>query len=624
MPETEQNEFVVTESPNAPTEILNPLGDIQFPSKNKTEEIPPMASYPVQRSNKASIIPKIYGTVRVAGNIIWMGPNHPWQQSESSGGKGGGGGETVTNSGNRRSFLIGICEGPALVLRVWKGKEEITFNQITVFRGDGSVDTGIEDLIGEDFTNYPNTCCVYFDEFELGSSEQVPNFTFEVTDQFDPNKIQIYNATDLQNINNDLDGDYELMNDIDCSSIDNWNPIGEAGGSAFTGSFDGRNFIVSNVTIARTTNSIRIGFFGTVTNAEIKNCIITNINITSTVRLSSCGLFIGTITSATPILNITNCFVSGTITQTSSIFSLGDAVGGFVGFADLDNGSLLRCGCEVIITSAIKGLRVGGFVGIASANPEGIIQDCYATGSILMPAGVPLYGVGGFVGQSDSDNVNPKQLNIFTNCYAAVKITGKKDNSFFTISSSVGAFSGRLSLSTGDFKEFNDCFWDNDVDSDVTGIVGDLDDCGNRTGGVPAVSGNLDVVTKSNTSAMFQEATFTNWDFDEVWQIEEGQSYPTLRWAENALPSDENPAIIIKDLLTNTRYGGNIDEVTYIDSNSFTEVEEYCDTNGLRFSFAIDSQKPVLDWVKYILDHFFGYLFMSQGKIHLGIYKEES
>ena len=367
--------------------------------------------------------------------------------------------------------------------------------------------------------------------------------------------INIFTAEDLQKITYDgnfpRDGDYQLMNDIDCSSIVNWLPLGEDGASAFSGSFDGRYFTISNVTITRTTDSVRIGFFGTVTDAEIKRCIVTNVTITSSVRLRLTGLFIGTITSASPALDVTDCYASGTITQTSSIFNL-SSVGGFVGNADLDNGTLLRCGVDVTITSAVKGLRVGGFIGDLGGNPEGVVQDCYATGSILMPSNVLLYGVGGFIGESDyRTGVNQ---NIFNNCYCAVKITGEQDNSFFTVRSSVGGFSGRMAQTADDNKEFNACFWDNDVGSAVTGIVGDLDDCGNLAGGSgdPADPGNLDTVTKSTTSAMQQEATYIGWDFTDVnniWQINEGNAYPVHQWRFDDFPSGDNGTVEDNDVI---------------------------------------------------------------------------
>ena len=601
MPETiEQNEFVIEESLLNQNEIINPLGDVTFPAKNKTEEIPPMASYPVQRSNKASVISKIYGTVRVAGNVIWMGPNHPWQQSESAGGKGGGGGETVTNSGNRRSFLIGICEGPAIVLRVWKGKEEITFNQITVFRGDGLVDTGIENLIGEDFANYPNTCCVYFDEFEIGSNTQVPNFTFEVTDQFDPTKTQITNAQGLQDINNDLSGDYELLSDIDLEGFD-WSPIGPTAGTPFSGTFDGRFHTISNLSLTTTTNSI--GLFGNTNGATIEKVLLSNFEIHGD---NGIGCLLGT------AINTDLTFIGATgdiyIDQNPSFG--GNFVGGLLGGMTTSGSRLFqKCWAAVTIHFNISGFADSGLGGLIGNPGTTDVEDCWAGGSFIKianPGRNYAQESGGFMGQATGQaSGNPKRCHSYTGrVYSSG--TQAKDK---LIGGRIGGFIGRWS-----FANPTDCHWDTDISTLTWGA--------NGVG--PPADAPITGLAGHVTSVSQQQATYTNWDFDTVWIMSPTTGYPVLRWAENALPSDENPAVIIKDLLTNTRYGGNIDEATYINAASFTEVEEYCDANGLRFSFVIGSQKPVLDWVSVILDHFFGYLFMSQGKLHLGIYKEEN
>jgi hypothetical protein len=57
------------------------------------------------------------------------------------------------------------------------------------------------------------------------------------------------------------------------------------------------------------------------------------------------------------------------------------------------------------------------------------------------------------------------------------------------------------------------CFWDSDINPDVNGI-------GNTTD--PNVTGKP-------TSEMQKESTFTNWDFVEIWNIGENQTYPYLR-----------------------------------------------------------------------------------------------
>jgi hypothetical protein len=36
--------------------------------------------------------------------------------------------------------------------------------------------------------------------------------------------------------------------------------------------------------------------------------------------------------------------------------------------------------------------------------------------------------------------------------------------------------------------------------------------------------------TPKTTEEMMQQATFENWDFTNVWAIDEGSSYPYLQW----------------------------------------------------------------------------------------------
>lgn len=77
-------------------------------------------------------VPIVYGRGRVGGNVIWM-PHALWDkvETEQEGGKGGGGGTTTTEY--FQGLMIGICEGPVEILRVWRDKE--------CFRDVSQVDT---------------------------------------------------------------------------------------------------------------------------------------------------------------------------------------------------------------------------------------------------------------------------------------------------------------------------------------------------------------------------------------------------------------------------------------------------------------------------------------------------
>ncbi|MEG1501971.1 MAG: phage tail protein [Synergistaceae bacterium] len=88
-----------------------------------------------------------------------------------------------------------------------------------------------------------------------------------------------------------------------------------------------------------------------------------------------------------------------------------------------------------------------------------------------------------------------------------------------------------------------------------------------------------------------------------------------------------NPAWIIYDFMTNTRYGLGIPE-KYIDIYSIEEVALYCDTliNGnprYTLDLIIDSQKPGIDHLSDMLACFNGYI-ICDSKIRLRAEKEEN
>jgi len=72
---------------------------------------------------------------------------------------------------------------------------------------------------------------------------------------------------------------------------------------------------------------------------------------------------------------------------------------------------------------------------------------------------------------------------------------------------------GSIGYDDGGSGIYTKCFWDSDVNPDVNGI-------GNTT--------DPNVIGKS-TSEMQKESTFTDWDFIEIWNIGENQTYPFLR-----------------------------------------------------------------------------------------------
>jgi len=217
--------------------------------------------------------------------------------------------------------------------------------------------------------------------------------------------------TDLQNIENDLAGDYILDHDIDMSHLSNWIPIGLSEG--FTGTFDGQNYTISNLTITDTDGSYwACGIFAYLEYpAFIKNVKVENLSISST---SSGGGNVGGIAGLvngydlpeTDRVRIYNCHVYGTIS------SDGQYTGGIVGYTNL--GSLYKCHSELEMTWNDPGDTMGSIIGRSDYTNS---TDCYSEGTITVATGAEGWVIGGFIGEMGPSNT-------VKNCYANVEIFG--------------------------------------------------------------------------------------------------------------------------------------------------------------------------------------------------------
>ena len=143
----------------------------------------------------------------------------------------------------------------------------------------------------------------------------------------------IKTAEQLQNIENNLDGKYILMNDIDLSSISNWTPIGKTSGSSsdyesFTGTLDGNGYVIKNLTIEQP-DVMYNGLFAHTAGATLKNIGLENVNIHGG-RLT--GALAGSAYDGT---NIDNCWSTGTVSAAGSYGYMNAEyyVGGLLGSA---------------------------------------------------------------------------------------------------------------------------------------------------------------------------------------------------------------------------------------------------------------------------------------------------
>lgn len=167
------------------------------------------------------------------------------------------------------------------------------------------------------------------------------------------------------------------------------------------------------------------------------------------------------------------------------IVSTSNYVGGICG---LSYGNITRCSVQGAISG---GYYVGGIAGYGGSNLgfSGSISQCYTEGEIT--GNNYVCGVG-----SHNSSVD--------NCYSTATVQAGTNGLAYTIGSNVAYcyFAGKAEGNRISYPIGTYCYYD----AETTG-----DD-----GGLP-------------TSEMFRQATYVNWDFINVWQIDEGRSYPTLR-----------------------------------------------------------------------------------------------
>lgn len=543
--------------------IGSALGAYFFPTQ--TEEGTLETSTDIQNASVGIPVPIIYGTRRVAGNIIWVGALHPYtpeyDKKDSKGG-GSGGGKTVEGASMyRRSFLIGICQGPATVSRMWAGKDAIALSNATLFKGDGN--SGLDSIDGG--YKYKDLCCAFFEEYDLGSSTAIPNFNFEVMQGsadwkvFTPpsGSFSWYKCTAFYE-NKLYIGTYDdgFVYRYDGDSL--WTDISKPGGF---GQSVKKLVVYNNKLYALTPASYIYRYDGGTTWTNIDSPLPTFCSPEDAIVYDN-KLFVG--------------YVNSDQTKVSYYNESGWTYAGQVSNAHA--GSIRLC----VFSGNL-------YAGTGYSNASMCHTYRYESGTTwtdLGQVGSEFIGVGDLAVWNDNLYVAVKHSSD-GNLDAVFRFDGE-DNW-----SSIGA-APRIST----LFIFNEDFYGGTGNGYVYRYEGGTS--------WSAISPQLRVlaiaVLFSYNSRLYATSGINIYYYDLV---------------ENA-----NPADVIKDLLTNTKYGAAV-PAEYIDDDFFASVKSYCDTMGYLFSFAVNSQKALLDWIDYICSHFKGYLTMDGAKIKLGVFKDE-
>ncbi|SHL05600.1 immunoglobulin domain-containing protein, partial [Desulforamulus aeronauticus] len=301
--------------------------------------------------------------------------------------------------------------------------------------------------------------------------------------------IEIWTADDLNNVRNDLDGSYILMNDIDLGETygaayaggRGWQPIHE-GFVEFTGIFNGNGHTISGLYINRP-DELYVGLFGLVgTDAEVFNARLEDVDVTGDAYVGGlAGITLG---------SISKTGVSGTVSGRNYIG----------GLAGMTFGDISSSYAVANVTSLAIG---GGLVG--SSTNTATIENTYALGAVTANQAGGLVGVNGGVLQRS---------------YAAGRVTG------------TGLYGGLVGLMAFPEDIISDCYWD-------------IEATNQPEAGVEVSS---DAASGYPTEQMMQQETFTGWDFDTIWAIDtEPSSYPYFLWQPISDPGTDPVAPSISD-----------------------------------------------------------------------------
>jgi filamentous hemagglutinin family protein len=367
----------------------------------------------------------------------------------------------------------------------------------------------------------------------------------------------VNDVNQLQAMSTNLDGSYALGRDIDASITSTWNQntgframglmIGEFTPEIFfTGRLDGLNHGISGLYSRSNPENpgSRSGLFAALGQAaEVSNLALNDVDIKNEYAAALAGYNAGT---------VRNVLASGKVewmrdTQALTV-TTSQVAGGLVG---VNTGTIANSGSSVSVTGNYSSIRgyAGGLVGnndfkgkimssyasgpvtgtryvggLAAAN-AGDIDSSYATGAVIGEhTDIPflaLIAVGGLVGENFGG---------IRNSYAAGKIT--VDSTTAPRGGLVGrpieTGNGVLGLAPLDIRNN---FWDRQA-TGVSKMAGTLD----YVTDLSRISNNFGLATNELKSL----ATFTTadpsrdklnpgWNFNTVWRIYEGQTYPLLK-----------------------------------------------------------------------------------------------
>jgi len=313
-------------------------------------------------------------------------------------------------------------------------------------------------------------------------NKNINTFTLSTEDELKGLQSLIANNT-----NNFYGKTVKLANNIALTGT--WTPIGDDN-RPFQGIFDGQGYSISGLSVSGGDYAGLFGYVGV--NGQIKNInVLAKKIITSTDGTEKKNRYAGGLAavyvSTKPIENSSvkadsiNAYSAGVVARS----------GGLVGSANnitiIGSYANVAVFSKVVNTSEQVSAEAGGLIGSANSI---IINNSYASGSVLSSA----YG-----------------------------------SSYYTNSGRSGGLAGSIRNTAKANSIITNSYASNDISTTYsnTGAVGDI--VGDKLNSASLSMKSVYSSRSSSTADMKQKDFYLNWDFDYIWDINEGVGYPYFK-----------------------------------------------------------------------------------------------
>lgn len=358
-------------------------------------------------------------------------------------------------------------------------------------------------------------------------------------------------------------------------------------GSPFLGTFDGRNYTISNFTLTAQSGRDIIGLFGKIEQASIRNLRLTNVSIQApqanfvaaiagqaitTSLFDNCNItgsvvgknYVAGIAGYLSSVEVYNCSFDGTVTGTAGTSS----IGGLIGVCN--PGTIRRCFALGSLVTGTLSSKIGGLIGYINGT---IVDSCAAEMDIS--CGDTSSELGGLIGTFDL-------FSTVRNCYSlgSIYAPGAADKAGGLIGHIAEPF---IAVE----RSYSACSVNGPGATNIGGLIGNAGgltpaNCyflSQADGGGP----NNGIGTVLTSAQMKQKSSFAGFDFvgqtsdgvSDYWRLCIGGTvYPRLSW-ESSLHGDLAcpKGVTTDDLLALAGYWLAVSG----EGNQFSEA---CDANG--------------------------------------------